>query len=50
MEAGEADETADATSLSPGEFSRGLLAIVTRESLFCLLSHTDTNARSFDSV
>ena len=48
--AGEADETADAASSSPGEFSRVLLAIVTREPLFFLLSHTDTNARSFDSV
>ena len=48
--AGEADETADAASSSPGEFSRVLLAIVTREPLFFLLSHTDPNARSFDSV
>ena len=34
--AGEADETADAASSSPGEFSRVLLAIVTREPLFFL--------------
>ena len=36
-EAGEADETADAASSSPGELSRVLLAIVTRDSLSFLL-------------
>jgi hypothetical protein len=42
MEAGEADETADAASSAPGELSRVLVAIVTRDPLFFLvvsLSH-----------
>ena len=42
------DRPADAASPPPGELCR--IAIVTRDPLSFLLSHTDTSALSFDSV